>query len=301
MKKLLRFIWVVLLVGLAFALSPQVANASEGGGEDVASEEEVFTFDWDTYTLVIKADIKEPTGKYYYLDDAYPWSEHDVHTRKVIFEEGVTTIGSWALYGFTAMKEVVIPESVTTIGHDAFLYCPELKALSLPASIRTIGESAFERCSSLEEIVFPNGLKRIPKKVCLDCRGLRRVVIPKTVKKIGAYAFEYCDALQEINFPEGIKKIPVRVCEGCLELKSVTIPDGVTAIGAWALKETALTSVTLPDSVEEIGRDAFWNNPEEEFFLHASCTNKVGLRGGGKDHRDPEGQQDFALGNVFRL
>ena len=275
MKKLLRFIWVVLLVGLAFALSPQVANASEGGGEDVASEEEVFTFDWDTYTLVIKADIKEPAGKYYYADDFYPWTEHQVHAQKVIFEEGVTTIGSWALHGFTAMKEVVIPESVTTIGHDAFLYCPKLKVLSLPASIRTIGESAFEDCSSLEEIVFPNGLKVIPKKACFQCAGLTRVVIPETVKKIGAYAFESCRVLQEIKFPKGIQKLPVRVCYECWELKRVTIPDGVTAIGAWAFKDTSLTSVTLPDGVEEIGKEAFPNNPEEEFFLHASCSNKV--------------------------
>ena len=70
----------------------------------------------------------------------------------------VTSIGSYAFYGCTGLKNITIPDSVTSIGDYAFMDCTGLTSVTIPDSVTSIGERTFQGCRGLKRINF-NGTK----------------------------------------------------------------------------------------------------------------------------------------------
>ena len=64
--------------------------------------------------------------------------------RKVTFDEGVTHIGSYALYGGTALTEVELPDTLTSIGSYAFGNSKVLTELEFPGDAPAIDSKAFQ-------------------------------------------------------------------------------------------------------------------------------------------------------------
>ena len=90
-----------------------------------------------------------------------------------------------------AIKKVVIEEGVTSVGSYAFYGCENLVVANLPQSINTIGGYAFGGCRSLEGIAFSNSLKEIGY-AAFEGTGLTSVTIPASVEQIGGRAFSKC-------------------------------------------------------------------------------------------------------------
>lgn len=55
----------------------------------------------------------------------------------------VRTIGWWAFYGASALREVRLSDGLQTVGFGAFLNCPALKSVTLPSTVSEIGGDAF--------------------------------------------------------------------------------------------------------------------------------------------------------------
>lgn len=53
-------------------------------------------------------------------NDSSPWWNFRNSIHKVVIEEGVTSIGSYAFYGCSELTSITIPEGVTSIGSYAF-------------------------------------------------------------------------------------------------------------------------------------------------------------------------------------
>lgn len=92
--------------------------------------------------------------------------------KKVIFENGTTSIPSCILAGGTVwqamyVEDIVIPSSVISIGDYAFRGCNNFyqESLTLPKDLK-IGKSAFMACSSLKKSFCPMPLKALVKLVC---------------------------------------------------------------------------------------------------------------------------------------
>lgn len=79
---------------------------------------------------------------WYYRDDI----------KKVVIENGVTSINDEAFQECVNLKEVTIPVGVTQIGYKAFEGCKSLQTIAIPASVKEIDYRAFFACSSLGEI-----------------------------------------------------------------------------------------------------------------------------------------------------
>ncbi|MDE6730581.1 MAG: leucine-rich repeat protein [Oscillospiraceae bacterium] len=206
--------------------------------------------------------------------------------KKVIIEDGVTTIGNGAFGWDKTLESVIISDSVTTIGDEAFTMCESLTSVAIPDSVTTIKDFAFSGTPWLEtkinenplviingilidgttcqqeEIVIPDSVTTIGNRAFGECESLSSVIISDNVTNIGNGAFWGCESLTSVTIPDNVTNIGNEAFWGCKSLTSVTIPDNVTAIGNFAFSGCeSLTSVIIPDSVTTIGGNSFEDTP----------------------------------------
>ena len=189
------------------------------------------------------------------LSSQFFWTILD---KKIIIENGVTSIGEDNFLCYSALESVTIPNSVTNIGSGAFAYCSNLSTIIIPNSVTTIGSYAFLYCPSLTSITIPNSITEIGSGIFEDCIGLTSVTIPNSVTSIGYHAFSGCRSLSSITIPNSVTNIDDGAFFDCTGLTSVTIPNSVTNIENYAFfRCTGLTSIIIPDCVISIGNKAF--------------------------------------------
>lgn len=193
----------------------------------------------------------------------------------------VTSIGSYAFYGCSALKHVNIPSSVTILGeksfsgcgltgitlHEglteisdfAFSTCTELEDVSLPESLTRIGMGAFNCCYALKSIDLPSHLTSIGSGAFF-ATALTSVVLPNSVTELGYSVFSGCEKLTSFTFSTGLTSTGKSVLIGCSSITNVVLPEGMTGIDDSAFRNcTKLTSVTMPSTMSHIGKMAFYN------------------------------------------
>ena len=82
-----------------------------------------------------------------------PWFKDRAEIRKIVVQQGVTTIGDYAFYGCENVTSVTLPDTVTQIGKLAFYGCKNLRTLTIPDSVLTVEDYAFAQ-AGLQSIVF---------------------------------------------------------------------------------------------------------------------------------------------------
>ena len=179
-------------------------------------------------------------------DNPSPASQKKDSVKKVVIEDGVTSIGDSAFSYCSSLTNITIPDSVTSIGDSAFSGCWDLTSITIPDSITTIGESAFSGCSGLTSITIPNSVTSIGAYAFSGCRSLTSITIPDSVTSIGNSSFSYCISLTSITIPNSVTSIGTYAFSNCWYLTSITIPDSVTSIGKSAFyKCSSLTTISL--------------------------------------------------------
>ena len=172
----------------------------------------------------------------YTYDSRSPWYSCRTYIKRVVMQQGVTSIGDHAFWDCSGLTSVTIPDGVTSIGGDAFSGCAALTSVTIPGSVTSIGGGAFSGCTSLTS-----------------------VAIPSSVTEIGGSAFSGCTGLTSVTIPDSVTSIGDSVFSGCTALTAVTISDGVTAIGGSTFSNCIrLAKVTIPKSVTSIGKNAFY-------------------------------------------
>ena len=82
-----------------------------------------------------------------------PWFKDRAEIRKIVVQQGVTTIGDYAFYGCENVTSVTLPDTVIQIGKLAFYGCKDLRTLTVPDSVLTVEDYAFAK-AGLQSIVF---------------------------------------------------------------------------------------------------------------------------------------------------
>lgn len=82
--------------------------------------------------------------KNYHSADLPPWQDYKGIIKKVIIEEGVTSIGAQAFNRAFAIEDVVIADTVEVIRKRAFACCASLTNINFPEKLTTIEEEVFE-------------------------------------------------------------------------------------------------------------------------------------------------------------
>ena len=200
--------------------------------------------------------------------------------KKVVIKDGVTNVGSYALFCLPAATQVTLPDSVTRIGRYGIAMCSKLTGMSIPKGVteiddfglagdgltavtlpdglQSLGRGAFDACTSLTNTTLPAAITAVPGKCFADCTKLLNVKYAGTVTAIGDLAFESCKSLVTAPIPETVTEIGASAFTGCTALTDVTIPAGVTAIPEDCFRGCiALKDMKLPGTVTSVGLNAF--------------------------------------------
>jgi len=106
-----------------------------------------------------------------------PWCcNYDSSIKKIVIENGVTSIGEMAFYYLHNLTSVTIPNSVTSIRDNAFFKCKGLTSITIPNSVTSIGINAFYQCNSLTSITIPDSVISIGEGVFACCGSLASII-----------------------------------------------------------------------------------------------------------------------------
>ena len=163
-----------------------------------------FTDD-GTLTISGKGEMQHAEG-----NSVYAWGGENPQVKrndikKVVVQEGVTSLAEYICWDFANLQEVTLPKSLTKLGKECFKHCTALKSITLPDNISMIDESAFEECNALETVTFPKNLKEIKAKAFHTC-NLKKVDLSQTqVESIGMGAFAHNTQCEEVYLPKTLK------------------------------------------------------------------------------------------------
>lgn len=214
-------------------------------------------------------DMPEPGDSMDYT--AIPWYSYRGEIKRVVIEEGITSVASWAFLQIENIKELYLPEGLKSIQNASFAMSG-IEKLVLPESLESVGMLAFGNCKSLAYLEIPAGVTEIAPGAFLDCSSLTdvkispdnqsyefsdgilynkgktvvwaalasktgKVTLPGTVTEIGMYAFNSCRNITGIEIPDGVTEIGASAFDGCSKLMEMEIPGSVQRIGAEAFKD----------------------------------------------------------------
>jgi len=240
MKKFSLFICcAVFTVCLLFTI-PAKAQVAETVDSGTCGENLIWTLD-AAGTLTICG-----TGE---MQTYWDWQEYSNDIRKVVIENGATSIDADAFRYCSNLTSVEIPESVTNIEGYAFGECTGLVSVTLGAGVRNVGYGAFSDCTSLVDITMSGVVTTIGSDAFGNCTSLTSVEIPESVTSIGGFAFEDCTSLASVTIGDGAIDIASSAFSGCTSLK-YNVYDNAKYLGNSTNPYSALikaTTYTIPD------------------------------------------------------
>lgn len=195
-----------------------------------------------TYTMTIRGT--GPMENYDFLSCRdMPWRDAIPKIKRLIVDDGVTSLGDCVLHGFDgehdaeSLEEVTLPEGLTYLGNYAFFGAAKLKSITLPSTLTTIGLAAFHECAGLTDITIPSNVKTI-KEGAFGGTGLTSVTIPDKVETLGQRVFANCTQLTSINIPKSVKSMGAEMFGYCDALTCITFEPGsnltyVATNGSW--------------------------------------------------------------------
>lgn len=252
MKRLASMLLAIALLLTCAPYAPLTATASSGTcGANLT---------WTLYNEGILTISGTGSMNDYSYTSAAPWDSRRTSVKKVVIENGVTTIGNYAFYNCTNLTSVTIGNSVTTIGGSAFSSCGSLTSVTIPASVTSISKSAFNICNDLTSIEvdannnnycdidgvlfskdqkailrypegkvgacsIPDSVTDIGDYAFYRCIGLASVIIGNSVTTIGSYAFGYCDDISGVTIPASVTTIEGYAFYGCTDMKKFTLME----------------------------------------------------------------------------
>lgn len=157
---------------------------------------------------------------------------------KWILKDGVLTItGTGPMKNFSKdrpfredlVRKLVIEEGITTIGNNICRDCENLITAELPSSLASVGENSFLNCVNLSEITIPFGTVSIGKRAFMDCKTFIEINLPLSIKTIGDEAFAGCENMTFARLSQSTETVGKDAFKGCKILGELAdLPSYIT-------------------------------------------------------------------------
>ena len=157
----------------------------------------------------------------YELNSSGPWWSQREKIKKIVIENGVTNIGSYAFQNCYRVISITIPNSVTSIGKSAFLYCQGLTSVHIKNLVSWC-KIKFEVTNSTESYLCSNPLY-YAHHLYLNGKEIIDLALPDGLKTINPYAFVGLTTITSVSFPNSIESIDNSAFYGCYNLQSITV------------------------------------------------------------------------------
>ncbi len=275
---------VALIIGLLFCSKPIFAE--EAVEEQIQAEalSEPVSDVWGNLTWSLDTDgvltvsgngTMSSLSSYSY----YPWYEYREHVTKVVFQEGVKSVGEFAFTNsYPSLTQVEFPTSMSFANKTVFTGNANLKTVvfkgkftKVPAyaclnmenlttviydldpgtSITEIGDSAFAGCRSLTAYPVPETVTKINNSAFSRCSSVENFALPASVSEIGGTVFEDNDSLTTAVFTSNLNKIGSGVFKNCDNLFTVTLCDDISS-GNQVLAMSNVKTLNIKPEVENI-------------------------------------------------
>ncbi|MBQ3735404.1 MAG: leucine-rich repeat domain-containing protein [Candidatus Methanomethylophilaceae archaeon] len=218
------------------------SDGSEAAANGVCGENASWLYENGTLTI----SGLGPMDDYSSESDITPWNEYRDSIVSVVINDGVTSVGDYSFYGYTALYSVSLPDSMVSAGLSPFDGCTNLTELTLPVSLDPVTSNdapAFAGCTNIQSVGFTRGTG-ISHNYTVDGSGTYCVKTPWYLSR---------SKLTSVTLPGDITSVGDYMFFGCDRIASVTIPDTVTYIGIGAFSNcTGLRALTLPASVDAV-------------------------------------------------
>jgi len=169
-----------------------------------------------------------------------PWSTYADRITSVFVDEGVTSVGDYAFYGFTKNYSAKIADSVTAIGKYAF--GSTLIRLTMPVSVTEYYTSSFSSCTALKNIVLTAG--------------------NNSGQSGSSWSSYYSYApwggtrgadLDSLTLSEGITTIAENMFYQCKFSGTLILPAGLTAVATKAFYGSSITEFVFSGQIPSFG------------------------------------------------
>ncbi len=199
-----------------------------------------------------------------------PWYGQRVNIKKVIIEDGLTSVSINSFDNCSNLTQVILPESVTRIETNAFSRCSSLKEISLPDGVTFIGINAFNSagltsvhlgpsvnsldldefwdaepfygCWSIEEITVDPSNETYTSE--------NGVLFNKEKTKLLCYPGQKPDSCYSV--PEGVIQLGSHCFSCCDHLKHVVLPHSLSRIEYYVFYLSySISTIYYPGTQEE--------------------------------------------------
>ena len=171
-----------------------------------------------------------------------PAAQKKASVKKVVIEDGITSIGDYAFFDCSSLTSIEIPEGVTSIGEGAFSNCRNLASIEIPESVTSIGDFAFFGCgdsleitvscdSTLAKDAFGNASEKVTYRHSLVKTDAKDATYTEA-GNVEYWTCENCkkhfladetdaEAAKEVELSATVKPVPVQVATATTQIKCV--------------------------------------------------------------------------------
>ena len=115
-----------------------------------------------------------------------------ISVRKIIVEDGVTTVGQYAFSKLIELEDVQLPDSILEIKGGAFVGENHLTKFVLPPKLTFISWDTFYSCTLLEEVRVPEPVYKIQTYAFHGCTSLERIYFYGNAPRTAQSTFDMC-------------------------------------------------------------------------------------------------------------
>ena len=194
------------------------------------------------------SSLKVPAGTVKIMPYAF---EGNKKVKKVVMQEGLTTIGKGAFFDCSSLTKAQIPSSVSKIDGNPFMYCSSLTKIKVSSKNSSYSStkaglllnakktSLISASAAKGELVIPSKVKKIGTGAAAGNTRITSVVFDAKLENIASYAFADCNELAKVTFANRKAKLETdgQIFKNTRFFMEVSIPYSEKAGSSGSIEE----------------------------------------------------------------